>query len=79
MSPGWLLLLVLLIAAAGYVAGRRRALSGAGGSIHDLHSLPGAYGWNVALAVLIPSLLVLALSVNLLGDWLRDALNPRLR
>lgn len=25
------------------------------------------------------TLLVLALSVNLLGDWLRDALNPRLR
>ncbi|MEO9575045.1 MAG: ABC transporter permease [Tateyamaria sp.] len=31
--------------------------------------------------LLFPSvtLLVLALSVNLLGDWLRDALNPRLR
>jgi peptide/nickel transport system permease protein len=25
------------------------------------------------------TLLALALSVNLLGDWLRDALNPRLR
>jgi peptide/nickel transport system permease protein len=25
------------------------------------------------------TLLMLALSVNLLGDWLRDALNPRLR
>jgi peptide/nickel transport system permease protein len=25
------------------------------------------------------TLLVLALAVNLLGDWLRDALNPRLR
>ena len=24
-------------------------------------------------------LILLALSVNLLGDWLRDALNPRLR
>jgi ABC-type dipeptide/oligopeptide/nickel transport system permease subunit len=24
-------------------------------------------------------LVVIALSVNLLGDWLRDALNPRLR
>jgi len=31
--------------------------------------------------LLFPSiaLLLLALSVNLLGDWLRDALNPRLR
>jgi peptide/nickel transport system permease protein len=25
------------------------------------------------------ALAVLALSVNLLGDWLRDALNPKLR
>jgi len=24
-------------------------------------------------------LLLIALSVNLLGDWLRDAINPRLR
>jgi peptide/nickel transport system permease protein len=24
-------------------------------------------------------LILIALSVNLLGDWLRDALNPRLR
>jgi peptide/nickel transport system permease protein len=25
------------------------------------------------------ALLLLSLSVNLLGDWLRDALNPKLR
>ncbi|HWK15686.1 MAG TPA: ABC transporter permease, partial [Rhizobiaceae bacterium] len=25
------------------------------------------------------TLVLLALAVNLLGDWLRDALNPRLR
>jgi peptide/nickel transport system permease protein len=25
------------------------------------------------------ALVIMALSVNLLGDWLRDALNPRLR
>jgi peptide/nickel transport system permease protein len=31
------------------------------------HHLPGAM------------LVLIALSVNLLGDWLRDALNPRLR
>ena len=28
---------------------------------------------------LLPALVILVLSVNLLGDWLRDALNPRLR
>ncbi|EYD73897.1 Phosphate transport system permease protein PstC [Rubellimicrobium mesophilum DSM 19309] len=61
MPAGWLLLLVLLIAALGYGLGRRRALVSAGGNIRVLHSLPAAYGWNVAMAVLIPSLLVLAL------------------
>jgi ABC-type dipeptide/oligopeptide/nickel transport system permease subunit len=25
------------------------------------------------------ALIVLALAINLLGDWLRDALNPRLK
>ena len=30
-------------------------------------------------ASLLTTLLALALSVNLLGDWLRDALNPKLR
>ncbi|MGL5447960.1 MAG: ABC transporter permease, partial [Rhabdaerophilum sp.] len=25
------------------------------------------------------TLIILALAINLLGDWLRDALNPRLR
>ena len=29
--------------------------------------------------VILGLLVLIALSVNLLGDWLRDALNPRLR
>lgn len=61
MPLGWLFLLVLLIAAVGYFAGRTRALGSAGGDIRAMHSLPGAYGWNVAMAVLIPSLGLLAL------------------
>ncbi|CAA9381800.1 MAG: Phosphate transport system permease protein PstC [uncultured Rubellimicrobium sp.] len=61
MPLGWLFLLVLLIAAVGYFAGRTRALGSAGGDIRAMHSLPGAYGWNVAMAVLIPSLALLAL------------------
>ena len=36
-------------------------------------------GRMVDLAFPAVTLLALALSVNLLGDWLRDALNPRLR
>lgn len=61
MSLGWLLLLVGAVAAVGYVLGRARAMASAGGSRRRLHSLPGAYGWNVALAVLIPSLALMAL------------------
>lgn len=61
MPLGWLLLLILLIAALGYAAGRRRAVAAVQGDRRVLHSLPGAYGWNVAMAVLIPSLLVLGL------------------
>jgi phosphate transport system permease protein len=61
MSAFWPFLIVLLLATLGFVAGRARALAGAGGSLRGLHSLPGAYGWNVALAVLIPGLLILAL------------------
>lgn len=61
MPAGLLLILVLVIAAGGYVLGRGRAMSSAGGRLRDLHSLPGFYGWNVAMAVLVPSLLVLAL------------------
>jgi phosphate transport system permease protein len=61
MAAGWLLLLVILIAALGYVAGRRRALASAEGRIRDLHSLPGSYGWNVALWALLPAALVLGI------------------
>ena len=32
-----------------------------------------------SLLTAIPALIIMALSVNLLGDWLRDALNPKLR
>jgi ABC-type dipeptide/oligopeptide/nickel transport system permease subunit len=42
--------------------------------------------WRIMIAPLprpmsraAATLLALALAVNLLGDWLRDALNPRLR
>ena len=34
---------------------------------------------NLSLTIFGVMLVLIALSVNLLGDWLRDALNPRLR
>ncbi len=57
----WLFLIVLGIAAAGYVLGRIRALQSAGGDSRDLHSLPSYYGSNVALKAAIPALFLLVI------------------
>ena len=57
----WLILIVLTIAAFGYVIGRNRAMASANGDIRGLHSLPGYYGWNVALAVMTPAFGLLVL------------------
>jgi phosphate transport system permease protein len=59
MNAGLLALIVLLIAAAGYVLGRRRSLASAGGDVRRLHSLPGYYGQSVFLFAAVPSLLVM--------------------
>lgn len=55
----WLILLVLAIAALGYVLGRMRALRSAGGDARNLHSLSSYYGTNVALSSLVPAFGVL--------------------
>lgn len=78
MSAAWPLLVVLLVAALGFAAGRSRALAAAGGSLRRLHSLPAAYGWNVALAVLVPGLLILALWGALAPGLLDRAVAPLL-
>lgn len=52
--------MVLVLAAIGYVVGVRRALGSAGGDQRILHSLKKYYGQNVALTVMVPSLLLLA-------------------
>ncbi|WP_209596260.1 phosphate ABC transporter permease subunit PstC [Ruegeria sp. HKCCSP351] len=51
----WLVLIVLAIAAVGYVLGRTRALQSATGDIRALHSLPSYYGANVALKTIVPA------------------------
>jgi phosphate transport system permease protein len=51
----WLVIIVFVIAAGGYVLGRSKALAGAGGNARGLHSLPSYYGWNVFLKVAVPS------------------------
>jgi phosphate transport system permease protein len=55
----WIILAVLALGAAGYVLGRKRAVSSAGGDIRILHSLPNYYGMNVLLTAVVPALLVL--------------------
>ncbi|MFP3921157.1 MAG: phosphate ABC transporter permease subunit PstC [Dichotomicrobium sp.] len=51
------LLTIIVLSAAGYVYGRRRAVAKGGHSRH-LHSLPGYYGAYVAAWIAIPSLLI---------------------
>jgi len=59
MSVTWILLVILALAVVGYVLGRRRAFSDAEGDVRKLHSLPFYYGANVALATIVPSLIVM--------------------
>ncbi|AHM05216.1 Phosphate transport system permease protein PstC [Roseibacterium elongatum DSM 19469] len=56
----WIIVLLIVLGAVGYVIGRRKAMSSAGGDSRVLHSLPGYYGANVAMLTLVPALLVLA-------------------
>ncbi len=51
----WLVLIVLLVAAVGFVFARSRAISTAGGSLRNMHSLPSYYGWNAALKSTVPA------------------------
>ncbi|MCF3641962.1 phosphate ABC transporter permease subunit PstC [Rhizobium sp. TRM95111] len=59
MSVGIIILAVAVLAVLGYVLGRRRALSLAASSGEKLHSLPGYYGYTVALFTAVPALVVL--------------------
>lgn len=61
MSALWILIIVVALAAIGYILGRGRAMASAGGDARHLHSLPGYYGYNAALSVLVPALLLLVI------------------
>lgn len=56
----WLVTLIVLLGAAGYVLGRRKAVASAGGDSRLLHSLPGYYGTNALIMTTVPALLVVA-------------------
>lgn len=61
MNLGLLVVVILVLALAGWIAGRQRAVASVKGDIRKLHSLPGYYGHIVALATAVPSLLVVVL------------------
>ncbi|MCF1709723.1 phosphate ABC transporter permease subunit PstC [Tabrizicola sp. J26] len=61
MSTGLISLIVLGLAAVGFVLGRNRAIRDAGGDTRVLHSLPFFHGLVVFLATAVPAFLVLIL------------------
>ena len=64
-----LLAVLLVLAIAGFVLGRARALRQVVGNPRDLHSLPSYYGWYVALSSLLPALVVLAVWLAVQPSW----------
>ncbi|WP_136443509.1 phosphate ABC transporter permease subunit PstC [Pacificoceanicola onchidii] len=66
----WLIVIVLVIAAAGYVLGRSRALSSAGGEIRGMHSLPSYYGSNAMMKSVVPAFLLLVVWLIAQPIWI---------
>ena len=61
MSSSVLLLVLAGLTVVGFYLGRSRALASVGGKVRDLHSLPGYYGYAVALWCGVPSFAVFVL------------------
>lgn len=59
MSPFWIMIAVLALAAAGYALGRNRSIRVVDGNTRVLHSRPVYHGWNVALFTALPALVLL--------------------
>lgn len=60
MSLGLLSLILLALAVAGYVIGRRKAVAQVAGDIRKLHSLPPFYGRITALLTAVPAFFLIA-------------------
>ena len=56
----WVLVVVLVLAVAGYFVGRARAHSCVGGDVRKLHSVASYHGINVSMFTAVPALLLLA-------------------
>jgi phosphate transport system permease protein len=81
MPTSTLVLVLLVLAAAGYYMGRSRALASAEGAPYKLHSVPSYYGFYVAIWAGIPALLLvlawLALEPIVIKDLVLSALPDR--
>ncbi|WP_425090317.1 phosphate ABC transporter permease subunit PstC [Tropicimonas sp. S265A] len=55
----WLVIAVLLLASAGYIVGRQKALISADRDARHLHSLPSYYGSHVFIMTVVPAFLVM--------------------
>jgi len=71
----WLVVIVLVLAAIGYVLGRQRALASAGGDAKTLHSLPSYYGANVSFATIIPAMGMLVLWLLVQPAWIESRIS----
>lgn len=62
MPMSWALLASLVLALAGFIVGRSRAMAAAGADVRQLHSRPVYHGASVALMALAPAIGVLVLA-----------------
>ncbi|MCK0148518.1 phosphate ABC transporter permease subunit PstC [Marivita sp. S6314] len=69
----WLTVIVLALAALGYVIGRRRALASGDGRIRNLHSLPSYYGSYVAMMTGVPAISLMLLWLLAQPFWVNSA------
>ncbi|MCC1492663.1 phosphate ABC transporter permease subunit PstC [Cognatishimia sp. F0-27] len=70
MPVFWLSLLIVAVAAVGFVLARGRALAAVDGDRRHLHSLPNYYGWNAALKVLTPAFALLFVWLIVQPIWM---------
>ena len=61
MSVFFLIIVLGVLAIAGFVLGRARALASVEGNTRRLHSLPGYYAWHGAIMAFLPAMAVLTL------------------
>ncbi len=72
MRLSTIILILAVIAVAAFVAGRQRALASAGGArqMRDLHSLPNYYGYQTAIAAVLPALALLIIWLSFADQFI---------